>query len=147
MQFIETQIEISAPIVVVWEVLIQFQNYANWNSFTPIVECDLVVGNDVILHVNMHPGKKPIIQKESLLHIKPLDSIAWGITSRFPVKTERIQRIHAISANTTLYYTSDSFEGILVPLVMALYKKQIQLGFNQVAKDLKKYCEKEAKKL
>lgn len=143
MEIIESSIEIKAPISLVWDILLDFENYHKWNKFTPKVECDLEIGHLVHLHVDMNQNKKIRVQTENLLWVKKEESIAWGITATFPVRTERAQILTDLGANTTRYYTYDKFWGILVPLVMFLYKSKIQAGFDSCAKNLKEYAEQQ----
>ncbi len=141
MEIIESRIEIEAPKSLVWEILLDFDNYHLWNPFTPKIECDLVIGNPVHLHVDMKQNKKIRIQTETLLWNKTEESIAWGITKTFPVRTERAQILEVLSPIKTRYYTYDKFWGLLVPLVMLGFKKDIQNGFDAVGVSLKKRAE------
>lgn len=141
MQQITSKIIIQAPKQLVWAILMDLDNYAIWNTFTPKIETNFEVGSKVILHVNMNGNGKLLKQKEQLLWIKEGDSVAWGIPKKFPVKTERAQILRTVDAETTEYITYDKFWGILTPLVMALYRKKIQKGFDAVAEGLKKRCE------
>ncbi|MFT4969741.1 MAG: hypothetical protein ACI9O4_001492 [Chitinophagales bacterium] len=141
MKIIESRIDIDAPKDLVWAVLLDFDNYHLWNPFTPKIECDLVVGNPVHLHVDMKQNKKIRIQTETLLWVKERESIAWGITQTFPVKTERAQIVKEIGPNKSSYYTYDKFWGLLVPIVMLGFKKDIQIGFDAVALGLKQRAE------
>lgn len=141
MKIIKSNIEISAPKNLVWEILLDFNNYHLWNPFTPKIETDLVIGNDVKLHVAMNLDGKTQIQKENLLWVNKEESIAWGITSVFPVTTERAQILTSLADNLTLYETYDKFWGPLTPLVMLLYKNKIQNGFDACAKGLKARAE------
>ena len=108
-------------------------NYQSWNTFTPKVETNFEVGTDVILHVNMKGNGKLLKQKEQILWFKEGKSMAWGIPTIFPVKTERAQILRTVDSETTEYITYDKFWGVLTPLVMALYRKKIQQGFDDVA--------------
>lgn len=141
MEIIESRIEINAPKSLVWEVLLDFDSYHEWNPFTPKIECDFRVGNPVHLHVDMKQNQKIRVQTETLLWVKEEESIAWGITKTFPVKTERAQILSELEPNKTLYYTYDKFWGILVPIVMLGFQKDIQKGFDAVAQGLKKRAE------
>ena len=141
MQEITSKIIIQAPRQVVWEVLMDLDNYQSWNTFTPKVETNFEVGTDVILHVNMNGNGKLLKQKEQILWFKEGKSMAWGIPTRFPVKTERAQILRTVDSETTEYITYDKFWGVLTPLVMALYRKKIQQGFDDVAEGLKRHCE------
>ena len=141
MKMIHTEIIIDAPIQLVWEVLVDLDNYHLWNTFTPKVESSLKPGDDVVLHVNMNPGKSLLIQKEEVLWNKKEESLAWGITSYFPVRTERAQKLMDLGNNQTKYFTHDKFWGPLVPLVMLLFRKKIVAGFENMARDLKQRAE------
>lgn len=141
MKIISSNITIYTPKNLVWEILLDFNNYHLWNPFTPKIETNLIIGNEVKLHVAMNLDEKTQIQKESLLWVKKEESIAWGITSVFPVTTERAQMLTSINEKTTLYETYDKFWGPLTPLVMLLYKNKIQNGFDACAKGLKARAE------
>ncbi|MCB0510754.1 MAG: SRPBCC domain-containing protein [Chitinophagales bacterium] len=141
MKIIESRIEINAPKDLVWQVLLDLDAYPLWNPFTPKVECSWKIGSDVVLHVDMKQNQKIQIQKETLLWLKEGESLAWGITSNFPVRTERAQILSALSDTKTNYYTYDKFWGLLVPLVIFLYGKNIQAGFDAIALGLKKRAE------
>lgn len=133
---IGTEKIIAAPAAQLWEILTDFDCYAEWNPFTPKVEVDFRIGGAVTLYVNMTPGKKQIIQKEHLLHLEEGKSFGWGIDSWFPVRAMRIQKLVPIDAQTTRYITYEDFRGIMVPLIMFLYKNKIERGFQEVAEAL-----------
>ena len=60
---VEARSVINAPVADVWATLVDFDHYADWNPFTPIVETDLQVGSPAILHVDM-PGRSKSIRTE-----------------------------------------------------------------------------------
>jgi hypothetical protein len=122
-------------------VLIDLNHYAAWNPFTPRVETDFQLGSDVVLHVRLKPGKPLHRQTERMLAFAEGEKLAWGIDRAFPVRTIRVQELERIDAQTTRYYTSDAFQGVLMPLVMAMYRGAIQRGFDDVARALKMRCE------
>jgi hypothetical protein len=141
MQIIQSEIIINAPKKVIWEILMDKDKYHLWNPFTPKIETNFEVESDIVLHVNMNLDNKIIKQKEQILWVKEYESVAWGISSPFPVKTERAQILTEISPTQTKYYTYDKFWGILVPLVMLMYRDKIQKGFDSIAHGLKTYAE------
>ncbi|MCH2046082.1 MAG: SRPBCC domain-containing protein [Saprospiraceae bacterium] len=140
---IETSIEINAPKTTVWAVLTDFDAYTEWNPFTPKVELkSKQIGSPVILHVRMNPNSKKLIkQPEVLQRWKEAVYVDWGIEDAWYVKTTRTQRLTNLEGNRTLYYTCDAFRGFLTPLIMFLYRKKIQQGFDEVAAALKKRAE------
>jgi hypothetical protein len=143
MQIIQSTILIHAPKSLVWNILMDIDNYNKWNPFTPKVETNFKMGSKIILHVNMTTGKKLLQQTEQILWVKEEESVAWGIEAMFPVRTERAQILTEKSPTETEYHTYDKFWGILVPLVMWMYRDKVQTGFDSVALGLKNYAEQE----
>lgn len=140
---IETSIEINAPKATVWAVLADLDAYAEWNPFTPKIELkSKQIGEPVILHVRMNPNSKKLIkQPEVLQKWEEGACMDWGIEDAWYVKTTRTQSLTALDEQRTLYYTSDIFHGFLTPLIMLLYRKKVQQGFDEVAAALKKRAE------
>ena len=140
---IESRIVIHAPIEKVWRILSNLETYIYWNPFTPKIELKKKIGSDVILHVRLNPKRSRLTrQKEELLvWDEEQKLIEWGITDAWYVQTVRIQRLKALDANTTEYYTSDTFKGPLTWLIMMLFQKKIQIGFDDVCKGLKSFVE------
>jgi hypothetical protein len=141
---IESAVEIDAPPERVWEILVDIGRYSEWNPFTPRIDSTLEVGTPCVLHVAMRPGKKHILQTE---HVTRNDAakreLAWSTTlgAAFVLHAERIQRLEPLPGGRTRYWTGDSFRGLLVPLVMALYRVHIQRGFDETARALKARAE------
>ncbi|MEL6135534.1 MAG: SRPBCC domain-containing protein [Bacteroidota bacterium] len=139
---IESSIIIEAPAAKVWPILVDLDSYDQWNTFTPQIDCDKVVGHEVTLHVAWKPGQKPIQQKEELRSWEPGKKLEWGITKQVFLKTVRIQTVEDLGNGTCRYYTRDDFWGPLTGVVMLFYRKKVQGGFDRVATDLKRFVEK-----
>ena len=136
-------VDIKAPVHKVWEVLTNFEHYPEWNPFTVQIDADLsTLGSDVGLHVQMRPNKM-IHQVEKLRVCKKEEQLSWGVTFVHPIllQAQRDQVLSVVDANTTRYVTVDVFRGLLVPVMMALYGKDIKRGFDYVALGLKARCE------
>lgn len=141
-KIIESKIIIEAPIQKVWEVLADFDNYQQWNPFTPRIDIKNEIGTQVGLHVRLNPkSKKTTLQKETLLKWEEGKRLEWGIQDAWYVKTVRIQQLTAIDDFRTEYYTSDAFEGPLTGLILLLFRNKIQIGFDDVCQGLKKQVE------
>lgn len=144
---IETEISIDAPLEQVWKVLADFPNYHQWNGFCSRLETSGKIGEPVVMTIHMRVGKKPIIQQETLSDFVVEKEMGWRLNWGFLLKTHRIQRLTRIDKNTTHYYTFDKFWGLLTPLVMVLYRKDIQRGFELTATGLKAFVESNGKKV
>lgn len=141
---IRAEAEIDAPIEKVWRILSDIPNYGAWNPFTPRIDTNLELGTPVMLHVAMKKGKPLLVQKEIMSRYEEGRLMAWGdVMGAAPLlKFERIQELTPLSATRTRYFTEDAFSGLLVPIVMGLYQKDIQRGFSETAAALKAYVEK-----
>ena len=145
---IESTIDIDAPPERVWAILADLSRYGEWNPFTPRIDASLVIGEPVVLHVAMKPGKPLIVQREVCSANDPGKwELGWGLQRRpgFALRANRIQRLTRVGPDRTRYYTSDTFSGLLVPIVMGLYRADIQRGFDGAARGLKERAEKGAK--
>jgi hypothetical protein len=138
---ISKSLTIKAPIDKIWDVLTDYPNYHQWNTFVPTLETPSEIGTTFYMEVQMKPNRKPIHQKEIFYKNEKYD-LAWGVDMWIFLKAYRYQRLHKVDENTTEYETKETFDGLLVPLVMWLYKKDITRGFNEVANGLKRFCEK-----
>ena len=134
---------IFAPIDRVWSVLSDFDKYPEWSPFLVKIDGEVSVGTMLTLHVVMRAGQKPLTQRERVSMREEGREVRWGTVMGPPLllKAERFQRLTAISATETRYETADDFEGALVPLVFALYRANIQAGFDATAIALKTRCE------
>ena len=133
---------INAPLEKVWHALIDVENYPRWNPFTTCVESSLVVGEPTILHVTMNERQQRV-EHEVVTTFEPLHSLAWGsiMGAPFILKANRWQIVEALDTEHTQYQTYETFDGLLVPLIMALYRQDIQRGFESVGAALKEYVE------
>ncbi len=143
---IASEVVVDAPRAHVWKILRDLARYPEWNPFTPRIESTLRVGDPVILHVVMKPEKKPMRQPEVMTSYVEGEELGWGTTIGLPIvmKANRIQRLTEVSPSRCHYRTVDTFSGLLVPLVMALHRADVQRGFDETARALKEHAEKTA---
>lgn len=143
MRDIGSTIEIDAPRARVWSILADLARYPEWNPFTPRVEASLKIGEPVILHVQMKPGQTTMRQPEVMTSYVEGEELGWGTTMmhRGILHANRTQRLVDLGGGRTRYESVDRFEGAMVPLVMALYGKHVQRGFDETAAALKRRAE------
>jgi hypothetical protein len=142
---IQAEIEIDAPAERVWSILVDVAAYSEWNPFTPRVDTTLRVGDEVVLHVAMKPGRPLILQKERITANDPdALELGWGMQlgARAILHANRVQKLERLPGDRTRYWTGDTFGGLLVPVVMGLYRADIQRGFDGVARGLKQRAER-----
>jgi len=133
---------INAPLEKVWHALVDLENYPRWNPFTARVETTFVVDEPAILYVTMNERQQRV-QHEVITTFEPQHAFAWAsiMSAPFILKANRWQIVEALDDQRTQYETYETFDGLLAPLIMALYRQDIQRGFEAVGSALKKYVE------
>ncbi len=133
---------IEAPAELVWNILLDFENYEKWNSFCPSIKVpSLKLGSPVDMMVNLGGNLAP--QCEYITRLEPNSVIAWGMENKpdDPIKAVRTQTVTALSSKQCSYVTIDEFAGEAVEEMMELMAKIVEDGFNQCAYDLKAFAE------
>ncbi len=135
------RVVIHAPVELVWQVLVDFENYALWNRFCPRCEAQLQLGSPVKMTVDL--GFGPQEQVEYLCRIEPFRAIAWRMENSpgdpiHAVRTQYLERIDEVSCS---YVSVDEFSGEAVPAMMEAMAGGIEAGFNLCAENLRDYCE------
>ncbi len=133
---------ISAPANRVWSILTDLDRYSQWNPFTPTVESDLQPGSAAVLHVRM-PGRPPMVRTEWVNSMIPGQRLCWGMVMghRWLLVANREQRVEPISDGSCRYVTVDRFSGLLTPLMLLLFRRPMQRGFQAAADGLKHAAE------
>ena len=134
-------VEIEAPVERVWEVLVDFARYGEWNPFTTSVDTDSAVGSPVDLHVRLGPLR--VKQRERIEVVDPPHLLAWSTKTghRLLLSARREQRLEALGEARCRYVTTDAFAGPLTPLVVLLFGRLVRGGFNAMARALKERAE------
>ena len=139
-------VDIQASREQVWQILTDTARYAEWNPFTPQIDGRLLLGETLGLHVRM-PKRGDRVQYEQLEIMQHAEAessnLAWGMRVLSPLllRALREQIIISTGPHSCQYYSSDSFSGLLSPLVYRLFQQDIQQGFDAVAHALKSRAE------
>lgn len=139
---IRATIDIEAPAERVWAILCDLERYGEWNPFTPKVECDRVVGHDIVLHVDFG-ARTPRRQVEQLRRWEPGVELRWGVEMgpAWFFRAERWQRVEPLGPTRCRYATEDAFEGVFAPVVLAFYAEPVRRGFEAAARALARRAE------
>ncbi len=125
---------INAPREEVWKVLTDLDGYRDWNPFTNPVIGTLEIGAAVELHVKM-PVRGDRVSTEYVQSADIDTSLAWGMTmgAKCLLVARRDQKLEVIDDQRCSYQTWDAFSGLLTPLVVRLFGRDMVNGFNAVA--------------
>lgn len=132
---------IDAPVERVWQILLDFDNYAQWNSFCPQIKSSLKIGADVEMMVDLGNGLQE--QVEQLERLEVNREIAWGMImgDENTLRALRTQTLIAMPNQRCCYVTVDWFSGELTQAVMEGMGAAVEAGFNACAYGLKTYAE------
>jgi uncharacterized protein YndB with AHSA1/START domain len=135
------EVTIAAPVQLVWDVLVDFENYGLWNKFCPSCEARLELGTPVKMQVDLGFGLQE--QVEYMCRIEPREAIAWAMENKpgDPIHAVRTQYLKKLDDTHCCYTSVDVFSGEALAQMMELMAKPIEEGFNLCAYGLKEYCE------
>lgn len=135
------EIIINAPAELVWEVILDFENYGLWNTFCPSMKGEAVVGSPLEMQVDLGNGLQP--QVEYVTKIEPCHTIVWSMENKpgDPIHADRVQRIVAIDESSCRYWSSDEFSGEFAGPMIEQLGAQVEKGFNDCAAGLKARAE------
>lgn len=132
------EIWVDAPVDRVWDVLVDFDRYPEWNPFTPRVEATLQIGTPVALTTRL--GWITLTQVESIREVVPRSRVVWGDTLYLgSIRAERVQTLEAVDGGTR-YRTVDRIEGFLGFVVAILFGSSLERGFSEMAEALAARC-------
>jgi len=113
---IETAIDIAAPPIAVWGVLVDFAAYPDWNPFIRRLQGEARAGARLEVTVQP-PGGKPMTFRPRVLAAEPARELSWRGRVLLPglFDGEHGFRLEAVAGGCRLNH-SETFSGLLVPL-------------------------------
>ncbi len=138
---VRAEIEIEAPIDRVWQILLDFDRYGDWNPFTPRVATTLRIGDRVDLDVRLF-GQRLLHRVEWVTRNEPY-TLGWEMRASSPrlLHAERLQVLTPRGRDRTHYRSEDVFHGLLRPVVLGLFGRAVERGFGDCARGLKAAAE------
>jgi hypothetical protein len=140
MKIIDTFIEIAAPPSRVWEVLMNFETYSEWNPFITSISGSGRVGDKLTVRIQP-PGKSGMTFKPTVLVSNTEHEFRWKgklfISGLFD--GEHHFRLEPAGEGTLLHH-GERFTGLLVPLLSGTFPATEQ-GFNEMNQELKTRAE------
>jgi len=135
---IKTSITINASKESVWKILMDFENYPEWNSFIKSVSGDVKVGNQIQIKLQGMTFKPVVLTLNENTELKWLGHLWFkGLFDG-----EHKFKLTDNGNGTTNFEQSENFSGILVKLFSKSLDKDTKNGFEQMNKELKLRAEK-----
>ncbi len=135
---IKTSITINASKEKIWEILTDFENYPEWNSFIKSVTGEVKVGNQIKIKLQGMTFKPIVLNFKENTELKWL-GLLWfkGLFDG-----EHKFKLTDNGNGTTNFEQSENFSGILVKLFSKSLDKDTKNGFEQMNRELKLRAEK-----
>jgi len=137
MKQIETEIIIEAPVEHVWENLMNFKEYPNWNPFIKSIKGTRTVGKKLQIKLQSPSGKEFSFEPIVLIN-KEFDEFRWrgkfGLRGIFD--GEHYFALEKIDEHHTRFIHGEFFSGILVGLLNGTIK-ETKKGFEMMNEALK----------
>jgi hypothetical protein len=112
---VKAQIEIQAPVDLVWTILVEFPTYEIWNPYIYPVTGELHTGR--LLDVTLHAGDRLLRYEPVVLTVLPKHEVSWG--GRIPGGVfERVQifTLTELTPARVRLTSRERFQGLLLPL-------------------------------
>lgn len=139
---IATTVVISAPAARVWEVLMDFPRYAEWNPFVLSIAGQASVGSSLTVVIAQPGGKTMTIRPTVSRHALAGD-FAWKgkVLLRSLLDAEHYFRVAQLADGTTRFDHGERFNGMLVPLLRRTLEGSTKAGFEAMNLALKRRVE------
>lgn len=139
---IKTEILINASPEKVWAILVDFDNYPNWNPFITSIKGQVKVGSKISARIEL-PGAKGMTFKPKVLAFETNKEFRWLGHLLFPGLFDGEHKFELIDNGngTTTFIQSEKFKGILVPFFKKQLDNNTTNGFNEMNQKLKVLAE------
>jgi uncharacterized protein YndB with AHSA1/START domain len=136
-------VEIEAPAAFVWEVLVDYPRYPEWNPYTVAVATTLEIGSTIDLTLPARDGSDgTFLNREYIRVVDPPHHLRYDTGEEIPgVFGVRDQWITALGQDRCTYHTTDTLSGKYADIVMEKTGDWIKSGFDSVAIALKARAE------
>jgi uncharacterized protein YndB with AHSA1/START domain len=136
-------VEIEAPAVFVWDVLVDYPRYPEWNPYTIAVSTALQIGERIDLTLPNPDGSgDTFVNREYIRVIDAPHHLRYDTAEEMEgIFAVRDQYVSALGPDRCAYYTTDTLSGEHADLVMELNGDWVKAGFDSVAYALKARAE------
>ncbi|WP_394621382.1 SRPBCC family protein [Lentzea sp. JNUCC 0626] len=128
-------VEIPAPAAFVWDVLLDYPHYPQWNPYTLAVSTTLEVGSPIDLTLpRPDGGEGTFLSREFIRVVAPPTLLRYDTGETFPgLLGVRDQVITPLGADRCSYRTFEMFTGKYADAVFAAQGAYVKQGFDSVA--------------
>ncbi len=141
---LDSCIDINAPPQCVWDVLIDFASWGEWNPFIPVIAGKLEAGERLQITVSP-PGIKPMEFKPRVFVVRPGREIIWGGSFLlFVYRGDHAMALDLLPGGGTRFRQCERFRGPMV-LFMGRMFRPTEQGYHEMNRALKERVEGRAR--
>ncbi|MBN1143492.1 MAG: SRPBCC domain-containing protein [Bacteroidales bacterium] len=140
---LRTEAVIHASAARIWEILMDFNSYANWNPFIFSINGKQAVGSTLTVKLQL-PDGMGMTMRPKVIAVKDNQEFRWKGRLLIPglFDGEHIFELRENNELSTTFIQRELFSGILVPLFRNLIDVKTRIGFEAMNKQLKDQAEK-----
>ena len=144
MKELRTEIEIQASDKRVWQLLIDFASFPQWNPFIRQAKGEAKVGARLQVHIQPS-GASSMTFKPTVLKVEPNRELRWLGRLLMPglFDGEHTFTIESLEANRIRFTQREVFTGLLVPLFARSLDTDTRRGFEEMNLALKERAERQ----
>jgi uncharacterized protein YndB with AHSA1/START domain len=136
-------VQIAAPAEFVWDVLVDYDRYPEWNPYTVAARTTLVIGSLIELDVP-NPDGSPgtFVNREYIRIVDPPRHLRYDTAEEIPgIHGARDQYVEPLGPDRCSYRTTDTFTGRYAESIVDSLGPWVKAGFDSVALALKERAE------
>ena len=139
---LQAEVEVQASPERVWEVLIDFAAYSQWNPFMVEATGQAVPGSRLELRMRL-PGRRATTFRPQVLEAEPAHRLRWLGHLLLPGLFDGEHRftIEPAGPGRVRVTQHETFRGLLAPLLLALIAEPTLEGFRQMNQALRARAE------
>ena len=143
---IRTEIEINAPAEKVYQVLVNFAAYPEWNPVITKINGAPYVGEKISFNIRAMPGiEVPIAACEILVANAAMKELRWKGPA-IPIASDILSGEHffiaqEISPQKTRFLHGEDFTGLAAGALKPLLEQRLTESYNEMNRALKSRCE------
>lgn len=136
-------VEIAAPAAFVWDVLVDYARYPQWNPYTVAVTTTLAIGDPIDLTLPNPDGSAgTFVNREYVRVVDPPHHLRYDTAGEMPgIFAVRDQWLVERGPDRCAYHTTDTISGTYADVVVERTGAWIKAGFDAVAHALKARAE------
>jgi hypothetical protein len=137
-----SEIEIGAPAERVWEVLMDFASYPDWNPFVLKIEGEPAVGERLSVTLKLE-GRKPVVFKPRVEGRVLRKEFRWQGRLILPglFDGEHTFQIESLAEDKVRFVQKERFRGILAPSLLKNIQDRTMASFEAMNRALKARAE------